>query len=53
MKWERRDRELPWPNLKYYLGNSLEGLRKTIKTSVMIFGLMAGTFKTRNRRTSS
>jgi hypothetical protein len=39
INWEGCGRKWPWPNLRYYPGICLEGLRKTIKTSGKIAGL--------------
>jgi hypothetical protein len=41
MNWKGYERKLSWPNLSYYTGISLEGLRKTMKISVGIVGVLA------------
>jgi hypothetical protein len=42
MNWKGCGRK-QWSNLRYYPGISLEGLRKTTKSSVRIVGLQAET----------
>jgi len=41
MNWKGCERKWSWPNLRYYPGICLEGLRKTTKNSVRIAGLQA------------
>jgi hypothetical protein len=36
INWNRYKRKRPWPELKYYPGFCLEGLRKTTKISARI-----------------
>jgi hypothetical protein len=38
--WKEFGRKQPWPNLRYYPDNCLEGMR-TMKTSVRVDGLQA------------
>jgi hypothetical protein len=41
INWKGCDRKLLWPNLRFYAGIILEGLRKTTKASIRIAGLRA------------
>jgi hypothetical protein len=41
MNWEECGKKGPCPNLRYYSGICLEGLRKTMKASIRIAGLWA------------